>query len=135
MSESNTLNQSGMRIDKWLWAARFFKTRSLAKDALNAGKIQSAGQRLKPKRLVHIGEEISITINQVQKTVVIKGLNEQRRPFSEAQHLYEETQASIKERERIKNLHKQAGHATMNPGRRPNKKERRDRLSIKKNFS
>jgi ribosome-associated heat shock protein Hsp15 len=88
-----------VRIDKWLWAARFFKSRSLATDAVNGGLAQLNGARVKPSRDVAAGDELEITIGQTRRTVVVRGVSDRRGPAKEASKLYEETPASIAARE------------------------------------
>ena len=83
-----------MRIDKWLWAARFFKTRSLAAQAIAAGHVRLAGHAVKAARELHVGERLEIAVGDALWTVVVRGLNAQRRPAVEAQQLYEESAES-----------------------------------------
>lgn len=85
---------SGLRLDKWLWAARFFKTRTLAAAAIDGGKVHWQGQRAKPAREVRVGDELDIDVGELRWTVIVRGLSPQRRPAPEAQLLYEETAAS-----------------------------------------
>lgn len=85
---------SGLRLDKWLWAARFFKTRSLAAAAIAGGKVHWQGQRAKPAREVRGGDELDIDVGEQRWTVIVRALGPQRRPAPEAQLLYEETAAS-----------------------------------------
>jgi len=87
------------RIDKWLWNARFFKTRSLAAEAITGGKIDVNGARPKPSRIMRIGDQLSIRRGRYDWTVVVKGIAKLRGPASEAQLLYEETAESIRKRE------------------------------------
>lgn len=91
--------QNIIRIDKWLWAARFFKTRSLAADAVNGGKVHVNGQRIKSSRAIQIGDLLKITRGQHQVVVIVEALSEKRGPATEAQKLYQETPESIEERE------------------------------------
>ena len=86
------------RIDKWLWAARFFKTRSLATDEVNHGRVQIDQQVVKPSREVRVGDTITIVQAKIARTVVVKGISEQRGPAPVAQQLYEETQESLQAR-------------------------------------
>jgi ribosome-associated heat shock protein Hsp15 len=86
------------RLDKWLWAARFFKTRSLATAAVAGGKVKLDGVPVKPAREVKPGDELEIAVGDQRWTVVVRGLNEQRRPAPEARLLYEETAASAARR-------------------------------------
>jgi len=88
-----------MRIDKWLWAARFFKTRALAQQAIERGRIRRAGECLKPAREVQTGDRLEIAIGALRWEVVIQGLSARRGPASEARKLYEETEASRLRRE------------------------------------
>jgi ribosome-associated heat shock protein Hsp15 len=83
------------RIDKWLWAARFFKTRSLATDEVNRGRVQIDQRDVKPSREVRVGDTITIVQATIARTVVVKGISEQRGPATVAQQLYEETPESL----------------------------------------
>lgn len=112
-----------VRLDKWLWAARFFKTRSLAKQAIEGGKVQYNGARTKVSKEVELGAELTIRQGWDDKTVIVEGLSDQRRGAPEAQALYTETQDSIHQRELRAAQRKAHG-----PGAdliRPNKKQRR----------
>jgi ribosome-associated heat shock protein Hsp15 len=88
-----------LRIDKWLWAARFFKTRTLAAEEVAKGRIEVNGAEVKPAREVKVGDTVSIRQSQILRTVVVKALSGVRGPAPVAQQLYEETPASIKSRE------------------------------------
>jgi ribosome-associated heat shock protein Hsp15 len=90
-----------VRIDKWLWAARFFKTRSLATEAVNRGQVQIKSLAIKPSREIHLGEELMVWQAKVPRTVVVMGLSDQRGPAPVAQLLYVETEESIRERARV----------------------------------
>ncbi|MDH5538266.1 MAG: RNA-binding S4 domain-containing protein [Rhizobacter sp.] len=90
-----------VRLDKWLWAARFFKTRSLASDEIGKGRVQVNGQVAKASRELRLGDEIALRQGEVARTVVLKALSDQRGPASVAQTLYEETPASLAEREKL----------------------------------
>lgn len=91
-----------VRIDKWLWAARFFKTRSLATQAVDGGKVHCNGERVKPARTVHPGDELRIRQGPYELTVMVRALSERRGPASEAALLYEETAASVAAREALR---------------------------------
>ena len=111
------------RMDKWLWAARFFKTRSLAKDAIEGGKVHCEGQRVKVSKEVNIGLILTIRQGFEDKTVKVTALSEVRRGAPEAQALYEETTESVTKREDHAAQRKAQNLA--HPDHRPNKKERR----------
>lgn len=119
-----------VRLDKWLWAARFFKTRSLARTAIDGGKVHYEGQRSKPSKLVEVGATLTIRQGFDKKVVIIQALSDQRRGAPDAAKLYEETAESITEREqhRLQRKH-QASHAPVQG--RPNKKQRRQIIEAK----
>jgi ribosome-associated heat shock protein Hsp15 len=114
-----------LRIDKWLWAARFFKTRSLAKAAIEGGKVQMAGQRVKVSREIAPGDELRIRQGWDERDIVVVALSAARRGAPEAQRLYRETAESIQRRERSAQARKLAGGMTERPARRPDKRARR----------
>ncbi|HEY0824735.1 MAG TPA: RNA-binding S4 domain-containing protein [Ramlibacter sp.] len=89
-----------LRIDKWLWAARFYKTRSLATDEIDKGRVSINGQEAKPAREVKVGDTVAVRREGVTRTVVVKGVSDVRGPAPVAQQLYEETPESVQERER-----------------------------------
>jgi ribosome-associated heat shock protein Hsp15 len=112
-----------MRVDKWLWTARLFKTRTLASDAAKGGRVHVDGVAVKPSRDVEPGDELEITVGAVRRTVIVRGVAERRVSAAEAAHLYEETAQSIAERERQAELRRLAGSVTV--GARPTKRDRR----------
>lgn len=114
-----------LRIDKWLWAARFFKTRSLAKAAIEGGKVQIGGQRIKVSREISVGEEVRIRQGWDERDIVVEGLSDQRRGAPEAQLLYRETTQSIERRQQSAQARKLAGGMIERPARRPDKRARR----------
>ena len=114
-----------IRLDKWLWAARFFKTRSMASQAVAGGKVHVNGQRVKPARIVQTGDELKITRSEVTFFVQILALSEKRRPAVEAQRLYEETAESIKAREEERAVRKMIHAGQTAPDHRPGKRDRR----------
>lgn len=121
----NDEDDDKIRIDKWLWAARFYKTRSLAKQAIDGGKIHCDGQRVKPSKEAVIGLALTIRQDWDDKTVMIKALSGQRRGAPEAALLYEETEDSKKLREQ-RSAERKAGLGNyIISDHRPNKKERR----------
>ena len=89
-----------LRIDKWLWAARFFKTRSLATDEIDKGRVEINGQEVKPAREVKVGDTVAVRREGVTRTVVVKGVSDVRGPAPVAQQLYEETPESLEERQK-----------------------------------
>lgn len=113
-----------MRIDKWLWAARFFKTRSIAKSAIEGGKVHHHNERVKVSKDVRVGMELVIQQGFDKKTVLIKALSEIRGGAPQAQLLYEETPESIAKRELTYAQRKM--HNLARPDHKPSKKERRD---------
>jgi ribosome-associated heat shock protein Hsp15 len=114
-----------VRLDKWLWAARFFKTRSLAKAAIDGGKVHLAGQRVKVSKEISIGDTLQIRQGLDQKVVQVEQLSDQRRGAPEAQLLYEETADSLAKREEQALARKAAGGMIDRPAHRPNKQQRR----------
>jgi ribosome-associated heat shock protein Hsp15 len=114
-----------IRLDKWLWAARFFKTRSLAAQAIDGGKVRYDGERPKPAREVHLGGLLRVTLPSGEREVVIKGLSVQRRPATEACLLYEETESSRRRNEEERER-RQAEFGEREHGHgRPTKRDRR----------
>jgi len=114
-----------MRIDKWLWVARFFKTRSLASMAIASHKIRCNGDHVKPARDLKVGDELEITIGQTVFVVIVQGMAEQRRPASEARLLYQETPESEAMRLRDQELRKLAPVPGSDLKGRPTKREGR----------
>ncbi|MEX1664311.1 ribosome-associated heat shock protein Hsp15 [Zhongshania arctica] len=117
-------SSSGIRLDKWLWAARFYKTRSLAKQAIEGGKVQYNGARCKVSKEVQVAAELSLKVGFDTKIVTVIALSDQRRGASEAALLYQETADSIAKREQDAADRKALGSAFAHP-ERPNKKQRR----------
>ena len=118
--------KSGVRVDKWLWAARFFKTRSIAVDAITGGKVAVNGEGVKPAREVKVGDAVKLRLGPYEHEVMVRGLSEQRGPAAQAMLLYEETAESKQTREKLAWTLKHAA-PVMDPGvGRPTKKDRRD---------
>ena len=115
----------GVRIDKWLWAARFFKTRSAATDAVGGGRVHVNGARVKPSRDVQIGDTVEIRIGQLEWIVVVRGLSDKRGPAKVAATLYEETPESATERERRRLELRLSRPVGADLGARPTKQDRR----------
>lgn len=122
---------SGVRVDKWLWAARFFKTRSLASDAVSGGKIRLNGAPTKPAREVKIGDRLDVFNGDTRWEVVVEALSEKRGPASEARLLYAETAESITAREAEQARRKFEHEPAAEIHGRPTKRDRRqlNRLS------
>ena len=121
-----------LRIDKWLWAARFYKTRSLASEAIKGGKIHHQGCRAKPSKELQVGDELVVKQGYVEKTVIVQALSDKRGPASQAAMLYQETTESIQKRENFKTaVQSQPAYRTAGTGR-PTKRERRKIIQFTK---
>lgn len=119
----------GVRVDVWLWAARFFKTRSLAKQAIDGGKVEVNGTGCKPARTLHVGDRLKISRGEERLEVGVLALSDQRGPASVAVTLYEETQSSRTAREAAREQHKLLG--ANGPLKRPDKQARRELRRLK----
>ena len=128
---SNQESDKKIRLDKWLWAARFYKTRSLARDMINGGKVHYNGQRAKASKVVELGALLSIRQGDVIKQVSVEILSDQRRGAPIAQTLYKETDESLKKREQYQILRKLSLQNAPHPEKRPNKKQRRELIQAK----
>jgi ribosome-associated heat shock protein Hsp15 len=114
-----------VRIDKWLWAARFFRTRSLATEAVQGGRVQVEGLRVKPARDVRVGETVAVTVGETTTTVVVRALADKRGSAPQAALLYEETEESRRGRERRRELRRMASPPGAGLAGRPSKRDRR----------
>ena len=114
-----------VRIDKWLWAARFFKTRSVAARACELGRVQSHGQFVKPAREVRVGEMLRVTNDSGDFEIEVLGLSEVRGPASLAQTLYRETEESRELRQKAAAERRASGEFEQLPAGRPSKRDRR----------
>lgn len=114
-----------VRLDKWLWAARFFKTRGLATEAVAGGKVEVNGEHAKPAKAIKAGDELRIRLGAYEHVVMVRGLAERRGPASVAQQLYEETAASRAAREKLAQQLKLAPPPAYEDAGRPTKKDRR----------
>ncbi len=120
---------SDVRLDKWPWAARFFSARNLARQAIESGRVVVGGQRVKPARLVRIGDELRVRIGDDERIVRVLAISDRRGPAAVARTLYEESAESIERRERRREQHRWAADpAESIEGGRPTKRDRR-RLS------
>lgn len=124
-------SKEGVRLDKWLWAARFYKTRTIAKTMIEGGKIHYNGQRAKVSKIVELGALIKLRQGNEEKEVEVLALSDQRRGAPDAQLLYRETETSLKKREEIAWARKNNSLSMPHPDRRPNKQERRNLLKFK----
>lgn len=113
------------RLDKWLWAARFYKTRSLAVEAVNGGKVHLNNHRVKPSRTIKPDDSLTISKPPYEHTIIVLGLNEQRRQATEAQQLYQETDESIAKRALIREQIKSQPLGFRHDQGKPNKRDRR----------
>lgn len=120
-----------MRLDKWLWAARFFKTRSLATDAVDGGKVKLNGAAAKPARGIKVGDRLELHIGDEDWEVIVQGENEQRRPAPEARLLYQETEASIRKRAQAAELRRLAPTPVPQQKGRPTKRDRRQMVRFR----
>ncbi|CAM3331089.1 RNA-binding protein [Pseudomonas floridensis] len=121
-----------VRLDKWLWAARFFKTRALAKAAIESGKVHCRGERCKPGKEPRVGDEFQIRMGFDERTVVVEALSTVRRGAPEAQTLYHETPESIVRREQAA-AQRKAGNLGVTTDGRPTKKQRRQLFDFRGN--
>jgi ribosome-associated heat shock protein Hsp15 len=115
----------GHRLDKWLWFARFYKTRSLATAAINGGKVHLNAERVKPAHRVRIGDRLSLSLDGVVAEFEIKGLPRRRGPAPEAQAHYLETPASAERRAQLREQQRLARLSRPRPDARPDKRDRR----------
>ena len=116
---------SGLRLDKWLWAARFFKTRSLASDAVSGGKVKVNEATSKPAREIKVGDRLDIANGETRWEVSVKALSDKRGPAPEARRLYEETPDSISARETVRDSRQFVQDPAADLHGRPTKRNRR----------
>lgn len=131
----NSESSGAVRIDKWLWAARFYKTRSIARQMVDGGKVEYNGARAKPSRTVEVGAQIKLLQGFSRREVIVKAISDVRGPAPVATTLYEETAESIARREEEAKRNKMAALLSPRPDTRPNKKERRELEHVKKIMS
>lgn len=127
-------NSEKIRLDKWLWAARFYKTRNIAKEAIDGGKVHLNGQRCKPGKEPKEGDVIKLRAGWDERIVVVKALSDKRQKAELAQQLYEETTESIQAREESAENRKALRGAMPRPDHRPDKKQRRELLRHKADY-
>ena len=117
--------QTSMRADKWLWAARFYKTRPMAMAAINGGKVHINGERAKPAKKLVPGDALTIQKGPYTFSITVERISKQRRPAVEARTLYTESEDSSRERQAVYKQRKLEGHSAKNRERRPDKRTRR----------
>lgn len=128
---SNKDTQVRVRLDKWLWAARFFKTRAMATEAINGGHVHVNGQRIKPARTINVGDEVTVTRPPYTFVVEVTGLSEKRGPAAKAKLLYEETEQSQLKRETLREQIRLQVANNPSPRKRPDKQQRRKIIRFK----
>lgn len=128
---NNSHSPIKVRIDKWLWAARFFKTRALATEAINGGHVHVNGQRIKPARTINIGDRLTVTKPPYTFDVKVLGLSERRGPAAQARELYQETEQSQLKRETLREQIRLQAANNPSPRKRPDKQQRRKIIRFK----
>ena len=128
---NNTKQDDAVRLDKWLWSARFYKTRAIAREMIQSGKVRYNEQRSKPSKIVEMGATIKIKQGFDEKEVIVKQLSAQRRGAPEAATMYDETSGSIAQRAQVELARKLNTLYSPSPEKRPDKKQRRALLRIK----
>lgn len=123
---------AGVRLDLWLWAARYFKTRSLAKQAIEGGKIEVNGATAKPSKTIHVGDRLNVARGTERMRVQVIGLSARRGSAPEAQAMYEESAESLAAREQARELRRLTGAGFDHPASRPDKHSRRQLSDLKK---
>ncbi|MDO5685983.1 MAG: S4 domain-containing protein [Neisseria sp.] len=120
------MSTDAMRLDKWLWAARFFKTRALAQKHIELGRVTVNGERAKNSKTISVGDVIDLRLNSLPYRLTVQGLNMQRRPAVEARLLYTEDEATVARREAMRELNQAAQILSDYPEGRPTKRDRRE---------
>lgn len=123
-----------VRLDKWLWASRFFKTRALAREAISGGKVHLNGQRVKPGRTLSEGDQLSVQRGQDEYLIAVLELSSRRGPAATAQTLYRESEESRLKRERMAEQRKLEREEHAGRERRPDKRQRRRLMRFKQNM-
>lgn len=125
------MDSEKFRLDKWLWAARFFKTRALAQEAVTGGKVHLNGERAKPSRSVAVGDRLEITKGEQRFEIIVEGLSDKRGAAKVAETLYVETETSRAQREERSAMQKMLRMSEPRPDKKPDKKQRRHIMRFK----
>ncbi|MCG7564079.1 MULTISPECIES: ribosome-associated heat shock protein Hsp15 [Pseudoalteromonas] len=131
VNQENNLSEVKVRLDKWLWAARFYKTRTIAREMIQGGKVHYNGQRCKPSRMVEVGAVIKLAQGFDEKEVTVLHIMEKRQSAPIAQTLYEESAASLEKRAQNAIARKNNSFFAPRPEHKPDKKQRRELLKLK----
>ncbi|WP_239428099.1 RNA-binding S4 domain-containing protein [Snodgrassella communis] len=134
MSKNSNINTTSMRLDKWLWAARFFKTRALAQKHIELGRVQVNGTKVKNSKNIQIGDIIDLTLNSLPYKIQVQQLNQMRRPAPEARLLYSEDSSIAAKREQMKALNQASQISAAYPDGRPTKRDRRALDKVKRQW-
>ncbi|WP_239372555.1 RNA-binding S4 domain-containing protein [Snodgrassella gandavensis] len=134
MSKNNNISTTSMRLDKWLWAARFFKTRALAQKHIELGRVQVNGTKVKNSKNIQIGDIIDLTLNSLPYKIQVQQLNQMRRPAPEARLLYSEDSSIAAKREELKALNQASQISAAYPDGRPTKRDRRALDKVKRHW-
>ncbi|WP_174828869.1 MULTISPECIES: RNA-binding S4 domain-containing protein [Snodgrassella] len=134
MSKNNNISTTSMRLDKWLWAARFFKTRALAQKHIELGRVQVNGAKVKNSKNIQIGDIIDLTLNSLPYKIQVQQLNQMRRPAPEARLLYSEDSSIATKREEMKALNQASQISAAYPDGRPTKRDRRALDKVKRHW-
>ncbi len=124
--ESLAVETRAVRVDKWLWAARFYKSRALAVEAIAGGKIEVNGERVKPSRDLKVGDSVQLRLGPYEHIVIVRALSDRRGPATQAALLYAETEASVSAREKHAWILKHAAPVMDSGSGKPTKKDRRE---------
>ncbi|KDN14079.1 RNA-binding S4 domain-containing protein [Snodgrassella communis] len=134
MNKNSNISTTSMRLDKWLWAARFFKTRALAQKHIELGRVQVNGAKVKNSKNIQIGDIIDLTLNSLPYKIQVQQLNQMRRPAPEARLLYSEDSSIAAKREQMKALNQASQISAAYPDGRPTKRDRRALDKVKRQW-
>lgn len=134
MSKNSNISTTSMRLDKWLWAARFFKTRALAQKHIELGRVQVNGTKVKNSKNIQIGDIIDLTLNSLPYKIQVQQLNQMRRPAPEARLLYSEDSSIAAKRGQMKALNQASQISAAYPDGRPTKRDRRALDKVKRQW-